>query len=148
MDNQTRIGGFNILPPGVKNLLIINVLAFLATIVFQSTKVCNLETLLGLHYIAAPAFKPWQFITYMFMHGGWDHLFFNMFSLFMFGRLLEQVLGGKRFLFYYLTCGLGAALVQQLTWELTWQNEFVTSMANANHVSFDVIKNALKTMVR
>lgn len=114
MDNQTRIGGFNILPPGVKNLLIINVLAFLATIVFQSTKVCNLETLLGLHYIAAPAFKPWQFITYMFMHGNLSHLFFNMFALWMFGAAVENQWGTKRFLIFYFITGIGAALVHYL----------------------------------
>lgn len=114
MNNQTRIGGFNILPPGVKNLLIINVLVFLATLVFQSTKVCDLNQWLGLHYIAAPYFKPWQFITYMFMHGSFAHLFFNMFALWMFGASVENYWGTKRFLIYYLITGIGAALVHYL----------------------------------
>ena len=135
----------NTFPPVTANLLIINGLLWLATIVFTKIGVVDLEHYLGLHFWRGDGFNAAQMITYMFMHdqSSFTHLFFNMFSLFMFGRLLEQVLGGKRFLFYYLTSGLGAALVQQLTWELTWQNEFVTSMANANHVSFDVIKNAL-----
>ncbi len=112
MDNQIRIGGFNILPPGVKNLLIINTLAFVATIVLQ--KSCDLNQWLGLHYIAATDFYPWQFITYMFMHANLSHLFFNMFALWMFGAAVENYWGTKRFLIYYFITGIGAALTHYL----------------------------------
>ncbi len=114
MDNQIRMGGFNILPPAVKNLLIINILVFFATIVFQKTGLCDLDKWLGLHYMAASDFKPWQFITYMFMHANFSHLFFNMFALWMFGAAVENYWGTKRFLIYYFITGIGAALVHYI----------------------------------
>ena len=103
----------NNMPPITKNLLIINVLCFLATLAF-STHGIDLEELFGLHFVLAGHFRPWQFFTYMFMHAGWQHLFFNMFAVWMFGRIMEQTMGQGRFLFYYLTCGLGAGLMQEL----------------------------------
>ncbi|MCR4681047.1 MAG: rhomboid family intramembrane serine protease [Bacteroidales bacterium] len=108
------MGGFNILPPAVKNLLIINILVFFATIVFQKTGLCDLDKWLGLHYMAASDFKPWQFITYMFMHANFSHLFFNMFALWMFGAAVENYWGTKRFLIYYFITGIGAALVHYI----------------------------------
>lgn len=114
MDNQIRMGGFNILPIGVKNLLIINVLLFFATVVFQKTGMCDLNQWLGLHFVTAPYFKPWQFVTYMFMHGNFEHLFFNMFALWMFGAAIENHWGTKRFLIYYFVTGVGAALFHYL----------------------------------
>lgn len=104
------MGGFNILPVGVKNLLIINTLVFFATVVFAKANICDLNRWLGLHYFIAPDFKPWQFITYMFMHGNFGHLFFNMFALWMFGASVENAWGTKKFLIYYLITGIGAAL--------------------------------------
>ncbi|MFN8134541.1 MAG: rhomboid family intramembrane serine protease [Bacteroidales bacterium] len=83
--------GFGFLPPVVKNLLIINVLFFLATIVLGNTMNLDLTDMLGLHYFAATKFEPYQFITYMFMHSNFSHIFFNMFALWMFGSVLEQV---------------------------------------------------------
>ena len=109
-DNYT-IRGFSFLPPVVKNLLILNVLFFLADISLQ-TRGIDLTQWLGLHYITAQDFYPWQFITYMFMHGNFSHLFFNMFALWMFGYALENYWGSKRFLVYYLITGVGAALIQ------------------------------------
>lgn len=114
MDNQIKMGGFSILPPGVKNLLIINTLVFLATIVFAKTGSYDLTRWLGLHYMAAPDFRVWQFVTYMFMHANFSHLFFNMFALWMFGAAVENTWGTKRFLIYYFITGLGAALVHYL----------------------------------
>lgn len=99
------------MPPVVKNLLILNVLFFLADISLQ-TRGIDLTQWLGLHYITAQDFYPWQFITYMFMHGNFSHLFFNMFALWMFGYALENHWGSKRFLVYYLITGVGAALIQ------------------------------------
>ncbi len=109
-DNYT-IRGFSFLPPVVKNLLILNVLFFLADVSLR-TRGIDLTQWLGLHYITAQDFYPWQFITYMFMHGNFSHLFFNMFALWMFGYALENYWGSKRFLVYYLITGVGAALIQ------------------------------------
>lgn len=113
--DQYRVGGFMVLPPVVKNLLIINVIFFLATIGFQRSGV-DLYEILGLHYFASRNFKVYQFVTYMFMHGGFWHLFFNMFALWMFGNLLENVMGSKRFLTYYMVTGIGAAVIQMLVY--------------------------------
>lgn len=105
--------GFSFLPPVVKNLLIINGLMFLGTLAL-STQGIDLVSLLGLHYFSSENFQVYQFITYMFMHGGFNHVLFNMFALWMFGYMLENVWGSKRFLQYYIYTGLGAALIQLL----------------------------------
>jgi membrane associated rhomboid family serine protease len=104
----------NNLPPVLKNLLIINVLFFLGTFAFQSIQGTDLSHYLGMHNLQSDLFKPYQFVTYMFLHANLQHLFFNMFGLFMFGRILEQVWGSKRFLNYYLITGIGAAVIQAL----------------------------------
>ncbi len=104
---------FNI-PYITKNLLIINVLAFLATLVLGQMNVADINDLLGLHFFMASRFHVYQFVTYMFMHGGWEHIILNMFMLWMFGALLERVWGPKRFLFYYLFCGIGAGVLQEI----------------------------------
>ena len=105
------------IPPVVKNLLIINVLMWVATYVSP----INLSDYLGLHYYQSQAFRPHQFITYMFMHGGFGHLFFNMFGLFIFGCILEQAWGSKRFLIYYMITGVGAAIIQMLVYHFQIQ---------------------------
>ena len=105
---------FSILPPVVKNLLIINTLCFLATIVLKNTFSIDLYKILGLHYFQSDVFSPYQFITYMFMHGSFEHLFFNMFALWMFGSTIENVWGSKRFIIYYLITGIGAAMTHYL----------------------------------
>ena len=114
MDNQFRPQGFSILPPVVKNLLIINGVFFLATIAFEYVWRIDLADYLGLHYIGASDFRPYQFVTYMFMHGSFAHIFFNMFALWMFGNSIENVWGPKRFLIFYFVCGIGAGLTQEL----------------------------------
>lgn len=102
-------------PPIVKNLLIINVLFFVAQLVIgDSVSLPGLEPLgltavLALWPIDHPYFKPYQVFTHMFTHGGIGHIFFNMFGLWMFGRMLENIWGPKKFLFFYLVCGLAAA---------------------------------------
>lgn len=106
---EFRPGRFQILPTIIKNLLIINVLVFLAQVTIGKDT-SFLEDTFALHTWQSPLFRPWQFITHMFMHGGWDHLFFNMFALWMFGSVLENLWGPKKFLTFYLICGLGAAL--------------------------------------
>jgi membrane associated rhomboid family serine protease len=114
---------FGGLPPVVKNLIIINVLFYVASIVLISTFGIQIEDYLGLHLPTAESFNPFQVITYMFLHayfspqGGiiFFHLFFNMFALFMFGRMLEVVWGPKRFLVYYFVTGVGAAITHIAT---------------------------------
>lgn len=108
---EYRPSGFNVLPPVVKNLLIINGLFFLATLVFEMKLNIDLTSILGLHYFFSEDFRPYQVITYMFMHGSFAHIFFNMFALWMFGNVLESYWGGKRFLIYFIVCGMGAALL-------------------------------------
>ena len=103
----------NSLPAVTKNLLIINVLCFFGAFVAQRYGV-DLNHLLGLHFFLASDFNLGQLISYMFMHANFQHLFFNMFAVWMFGRVLEQVWGPKRFLTYYLICGIGAGLIQEL----------------------------------
>ena len=100
-------------PVVTKNLLAINALLFLATWV-ADTKGVDLNSILGLHLFLAEDFMPLQIVTYMFMHGGFTHLLFNMFTLFMFGRVLEQVWGAKRFLVFYMATGIGTGLVQEV----------------------------------
>lgn len=122
---------FRNMPTITKNLLIINVLVWIAQIILPKIGI-DLTELLGLHFWMASDFNPAQIVTYMFLHSDSDftHLFFNMFSLLMFGPLLERTLGEKRFLFYYITCGIGAALVQELVWQFTWKDIFAPMFAN------------------
>lgn len=100
--------------PAVKNLLIINVLLFAATYVFQHNLGIDLEKWLALHYVSASDFGLWQLVTFLFMHGGISHIFFNMFALWMFGTLIESAMGTRRFLSYYLVCGIGSGIVQEI----------------------------------
>ncbi len=103
-----RPTSFRELPEIIKNLLIINGLLFLATISLESYGI-DLTQLLGLHQFQSEDFMPHQLITHFFMHGNFTHLFFNMFALWMFGKILENVWGAKRFLIYYMITALGAA---------------------------------------
>ena len=103
---------YKIMPTVTKNLIIINVLVFFGTLVAQRYGI-DLTNYLGLHFFLASDFNPAQLITYMFMHGGFSHIFFNMFAVFMFGTVLERTWGPKRFLFYYIACGIGAGLIQE-----------------------------------
>lgn len=98
-------------PVVVKNLLIINGLLYLAAALLPTANQL-LATYGQLFWVGSPLFHSYQFVTYMFLHGGFDHLFFNMFALWMFGRTLEYELGPRRFLIFYMVCGVGAALFQ------------------------------------
>jgi len=102
------------MPPVVKNLIIINVVMLLLTYIVKAVTGTDLNAILGLYFPKSEFFRSWQIVTHMFMHGGFVHLLFNMFALWMFGRILEQVWGPKRFLFYYLITGLGAAFTHEL----------------------------------
>ena len=109
---------FSILPPVVKNLLIINLLVFLATIVLRDSRIIDLNHILAWHGAGSTyPFQIWQPITYMFMHGDFYHIFFNMFGIWMFGTQLENVWGSKRFLNFYLLTGLGAGCIHFLLFD-------------------------------
>ena len=109
------------LPAVVKNLLLLNVIMLLATFASSSAGI-DLSQILGLHHWSSDLFRPHQLVTYMFMHGGIAHLFFNMFALYMFGKILERVWGPKRFLIYYMVTGIGAGIIQLLVTELRIQS--------------------------
>jgi membrane associated rhomboid family serine protease len=116
----TGFGGFSFFPPVIKNLLIINAAIFFVQIVGGRLSVGNgisLEEVIIKYFALIPigkfsdaSFYPWQLITYQFLHGGFSHILFNMFALWMFGMEIENNWGSKKFLFYYLLCGVGAGL--------------------------------------
>jgi len=105
---------FGDLPPVVKNLIIINAIMLLLMYAVKAMSGVDLNAILGLYFPKSDNFRSWQIVTHMFMHGSFIHLFLNMFALWMFGRVLEQVWGPKRFLVYYLVTGLGAAFTFEL----------------------------------
>src|SRR5215471_335643 len=131
---EFRPGRFQILPTVVKNLIIINVLVQLAQYLFRSSSVINLEDIFALHSWQSPLFKPWQMLTHMFMHDPdpdhyFAHIIFNMFALWMFGSVLENLWGPKRFLTFYLICGLGAAFCHLTV--LYFENQHMISLYNS-----------------
>lgn len=142
---------FSNLSPVVKNLLIINFICFIGSNIFDYSL-----RFFGVFYPDSPFFKIWQIITYMFMHGNFNHLFFNMFSLLMFGSIIERVLGSKRFINYYLICGIGALVLQygvqaievyQITGTIQ-AREFMNFNMLTNQVStsFNVSRDQLSTL--
>ena len=137
--NEFRPGSLQSIPPVIKNLIIVNALVFLAQKVFANYPGINIDNLFALHDVRSAFFKPHQLITYMFLHATLGHIFFNMFALWMFGAILENVWGPKRFLVFYVLCGLGSALLHLfvLHYQLTpaW-NEF---QALPVHEQLDVL---------
>ena len=123
----------NNLPTVTKNLLIINVLCFFGMLVAKRYGI-DVENLLGLHFFLASDFNLSQLISYMFMYANFQHIFFNMFAVWMFGRVLEQVWGPKRFLTYYLICGIGAGLIQELVQYL----EYAFTLSNYDSVNLGI----------
>src|SRR3569833_877805 len=109
---QYRQSPFANLTPVVKNLLIINVIFYVASYVLRNT--FDLDRWLAVYYFDCPQFRVWQVVTYMFMHANIGHIFFNMFALFMFGPILEYSLGSKKFFNFYFICGLGGVALQML----------------------------------
>lgn len=102
------------IPAVTRNLLIINFLCFIGMLVLAQMGVADLNNICGLHFFMASDFHVYQLVTYMFMHGGWEHIILNMFMLWMFGAVMERVWGAKRFIFYYLFCGIGAGVMQEV----------------------------------
>lgn len=119
-NDQYKPGGFGYLPVVTKNIIIINVVMFLATLAAQTQDI-DLTKYFGLHYYLAPDFKPHQFVTYIFMHGSFTHILFNMFGVYIFGQVLEQVWGPKRYLIFYILTGFGAALAQYIVMHIEIQ---------------------------
>lgn len=134
--NEIRPGGYSLLPPVVKNLLIINGLFFLGTYAF-STLGFDLVKILGLFVPQSEYFRPHQLVSYIFMHGSMEHIFFNMFALWMFGNSLENYWGGRRFLVYYMLTGLGAGLIHLGV--LEW--EFFSLLKSLPQESIDMIRS-------
>ncbi len=126
----------NNMPTVTKNLLIINFLAFIATWVLQLRGI-DLTSLLGLHFFLASDFHFYQFVTYMFLHGGLTHIFFNMFALWMFGSVIERVWGPKKFLFYYICCGVGAGFAQEL---VQYVNYIMSDLAAYQYVNTGTVQ--------
>lgn len=120
-----RLGRSQVIPPIIKNLIIINVIVFLVQWTMDRSGSHFMDNFFALHDIRSDFFKPHQIITYMFLHGGFLHIFWNMLILWMFGSILENYWGPKRFLTFYIVCGIGAALLHLLVLyhELTpyWQ---------------------------
>lgn len=149
MNNGYRTGGWwQSIPPVTKNLIIINVIVWLAEALvpgFSHTLVDRL----GLHLIGSVLFYPFQLFTYMFLHdpGNIAHILFNMFTLWMFGRILEHVWGSKRFLIFYMVCGIGAGLVQEAVWALTWEHDYVSGIARLNGLTYDHMKQIVDAAV-
>lgn len=108
--NEFRPTRFEVLPAVIKNLLIINGLVFLTQVTIAKQFNFDMDKWFALHTLQSPYFKPWQIVTHMFMHGTFDHLLFNMLALWMFGSMLENIWGMKRFIIFYFSCGFGAAL--------------------------------------
>ena len=101
------------MPPITKNLLLINVLLYLATGLLRNNDI-ELTDILGLHFFKSDNFMIYQLFTYMFMHANFEHIFFNMLAFWMFGRILEQAWGAKKYLIFYLVCGVGAGICQEV----------------------------------
>lgn len=148
MNEQYSPTGFKVLPTVVKNLLIINVLMFLATVTLERFNI-DLTDILGLHFFMASDFRIYQFVTYMFMHANFTHLFFNMFALWMFGNTLENLWGSKRFLLFYMVCGLGAGLCQELVQYIQYTTQladYATVNTGGQIITMDAYLNMMTTV--
>lgn len=138
------------IPPVTRNLLFINIVVFMVQQVLQQRGADVLTEYFGLHFYLASDFRLWQLVTYLFLHGSWSHVLFNMFSLWMFGRIIEQTMGQKRFLIYYLICGIGAGLCQEL-WqagEYYYYGMHLHNMVNTGNaiLPMDVFLNSWNTI--
>ncbi|MFA8434053.1 MAG: rhomboid family intramembrane serine protease [Marinifilaceae bacterium] len=135
------------IPPVVKNLIIINVLFLLGRFVIGDTFGVDLDHILGLHFFKSEYFRPHQIITHMFMHGGIMHLLFNMYALYLFGRVLENVWGPKRFLTYYLVTGLGAAALHTFVGWLDYSSMMKEAVAFSNTPSPELLSHFINEHV-
>lgn len=147
---RNGFGGFiRAIPPVTKNLIIINIIVWAVEALFHPFGQTIIRVL-GLHLWGAHHFNPVQFITYMFVHAQANpwHLLFNMFSLWMFGSILERVWGSKRYFMFYFVCGIGAALVQEIVWTCTWMHEYTSAVAQANGLTYSHMKEVVDEAIR
>ncbi len=133
---ENRRGFLSSIPPVTKNLIIVNVIVFVATLINENFMIGTF----GLFYPSSPYFHWWQVITHMFMHGGFWHIFFNMYTLFIFGVVVERILGSKKFLIFYFICGLGAAGLQIATQYIEMQ-AFLNSASQSALRSIALLKS-------
>ena len=131
--------------PIVKNLIILNAILFLATYIVGMQYQVSLTNILGLHYPASAFFQPYQFVTHMFMHGGFMHILFNMYALWLFGTAIENAWGGQRFLFYYFFTGLGAAVLHTFVNHIIFSNMASTIIAFQNDPSIELFKQFVES---
>lgn len=136
------------MPPATKNLIIINVIVWAVEAIFPKFAITIIRVL-GLHFVGASQFNPIQIFTYMFVHASTNpwHLLFNMFSLWMFGSILERVWGTKRYLLFYFVCGIGAAFVQEIVWACTWMHEYISGIAGLNGLTYSHMKEIVDQAV-
>lgn len=129
------------IPPVTKNLVIINLIVWVAEALFPKAADFMIR-FLGLHYWGAADFNPVQLISYLFIHAQSTplHVIFNMFTLLMFGVILERVWGSKRFFIFYFVCGIGAGLVQEIVWSFTWMNEYIDALVRQNGMTAENIR--------
>lgn len=141
---QSRGSIWSSIPPVTKNLLIINVIVWFAMLVLPQRLGVDFVKFGGLHYFLAPDFNPVQLVTYMFMHSTqtFAHLFFNMFTLWMFGITLERVMGSARYLFFYMTVGIGAGLFQELVWSFTWEGSMLKWVSLSTGAPMSAVREA------
>ncbi|MDR0892583.1 MAG: rhomboid family intramembrane serine protease [Mediterranea sp.] len=136
------------MPTVTKNLIIINVLAFFGMVVAQRYGI-DLTEYLGLHFFLASDFNAAQLFTYMFMHANFAHIFFNMFAVFMFAPILEHAWGGRRFLLFYIVCGIGAGLIQEGVQYIQYATElsqYTQVNTGVGIISMDEYLNQLTTV--
>lgn len=136
--------GFLNLPPVVKNLIMLNAIMLVLTYILKAVWGTDLNGILGLYYPKSDYFRSYQVVTHMFMHGGFIHLLFNMFALYMFGGILEQVWGPKRFLIYYLITGLGAAFTHELVQGIQYHNAVASLSAEQIQYVLDSGSEAIR----
>ena len=148
MFGNNRGGFISSIPPVTKNLILINIIVWAVEAIFPKFSM-TIVRVLGLHYVDASQFNPIQIITYLFVHAPTNpwHLLFNMFTLWMFGSILERVWGSKRYFMFYFVCGIGAAVVQEIVWASTWMHDYVEGIARLNGLAFhnmkDIVENAI-----
>ncbi|MBD5295245.1 MAG: rhomboid family intramembrane serine protease [Bacteroides sp.] len=144
MSNTRMPAWLEQIPPVTRNLLIINVLIWLVEFCSGRFGETLINTL-GLHFWGADKFNPVQILTYMFLHDNHTilHIAFNMFTLWMFGRILERVWGSRRFIVFYFVCGIGAALVQECVWQMTWHQEYIDGIAALNGLTPEAMADAV-----
>lgn len=133
------------MPPVTKNLIIINVLIWLVEFLFRRFAEATLIPMGGLHPVGSSLFNPVQILSYMFLHSpdSITHVLFNMFSLWMFGRILEQVWGSKRFFIFYMVCGVGAAFIQEIVWSLTSYHDYISGIAQLNGLTYEHMEDVV-----